>query len=188
MFKSSLPHWRIQMAVRYLANGGIVAYPTEAVFGLGCDPFNEQAVQRILELKNRPINKGLILIAAEFAQIAPLIKVPDNDVLNNMLSTWPGPTTWVVRANASVPPWLRGSHDSLAVRITNHPIASDLCLAFNQPLVSTSANITGFQPAKTTLKVRQLFGISEILIVPGPLGQETRTTAIFDAKSGNKIR
>lgn len=178
----------MKQAVRHLVAGGIIAYPTEAVFGLGCDPLNQKVVQELLNLKNRSVAKGLILIAAEFAQIAPLVEVPDNLVLKKMLSTWPGPTTWVIPAQSWVPQWLRGDHNSLAVRITNHPVASELCRAFDRALVSTSANITGLKPAKSTLKVRQQFGNSNIFIVPGPLGKEKKTTVILDAISSEKIR
>ena len=176
------------MAVRHLNYGGVIAYPTEAVFGLGCNPFNAQAVHKILAMKKRPISKGLILIAAEWEQLAPLLMVPDKTVLKNMLATCPGPTTWVIPAQPWIPHWLKGCHDSLAVRVTDHPGASDLCLAFNGPLVSTSANITGLKPAKNSLQIRRQFAKLDVLIVPGPLGKEKQTTRIMDAISGRKLR
>lgn len=188
MLKSSLPRWRINQAVRYLDQGGIIAYPTEAVYGLGCDPFNRNAVLKLLAIKNRPIDKGLILIAAEFAQLAPLLEIPNDEIKNKMLSTWPGPTTWVVPAKSWVPRWLRGQYASLAVRVTNHPIAADLCRSFDCPLVSTSANMTGSKPIKNTIGLRKYFRTHEILIVPGLLGAERKTTEILDAVSGEKIR
>lgn len=183
-----LPRWRLQQVIRCLNHGGIIAYPTEAVFGLGCDPFDEEAVRGLLGLKKRPVEKGLILIGSEFDQLAPLLEIPDEVILNKLQASWPGPTTWVVPAKPSVPGWLRGNHDSLAVRITDHPIAAYLCTAFNRPLVSTSANTSGLKPAKSTLAVRQLFGHSTVLIVPGQLGKEKYTTRILDAMTDNLLR
>ena len=181
-------NWQIHRAVRYLKKNGVIAYPTEAVYGLGCDPLNAQAVHQILALKKRPVTKGLILIAAEWKQLAPLVEIPNETILKKMLTTWPGPTTWVVQARPWIPSWLKGNRDSLAVRVTNHPIASKLCYAFEGPIVSTSANITGYKSAKNPLTVRRQFGESEILIVPGAIGEEKQTTKIIDAISDRIIR
>ncbi len=176
------------MAVRHLKQSGVIAYPTEAVFGLGCNPFDAQAVHQILDLKKRSISKGLILIAADWKQLAPLLLIPNETVLKKMLATWPGPATWIIPAQPWIPRWLKGCHDSLAVRVTGHPVASGLCRAFGGPLVSTSANIAGLQPAKNPLQIRCRFGHSKVLIVPGALGKEKQTSRIIDAVSGRVIR
>lgn len=184
-----LPRWRRCLAVRHLERGGIIAYPTEAVYGLGCDPQSERAVRKILDLKARPPEKGLILIAARFAQLLPFIQMPPAEILARILPTWPGPVTWLLEVAPSVPEWLRGNHTTLAVRVTAHPIAAALCLAFGSPLVSTSANPSDRPPARSLLKVRCYFGaIPDLLIVPGPLGGLGRPTPIFDPYSGQRLR
>ena len=117
-----------------LRQGGIVAYPTESVYGLGCDPLNPDAVYRLLELKRRPASKGLILISDSFARLQPFLgPIPDNR-LAIVLRSWPGPVTWVMPAQADVPEWLRGRHTSLAVRVTDHPLATALCATPPKPI------------------------------------------------------
>lgn len=140
----------LEQATAALRRGEIVAYPTEAVWGLGCDPFDAAAVQRLLALKQRPQAKGVILIAAGIEQLLPWIDLaglPDARRVE-LLASWPGPHTWTVPCRESVPDWLRGEHDSLAVRVTAHPLAAALCRAFDGPLVSTSANLAGAPPAR----------------------------------------
>ena len=104
--------WRLRQAVRALRHGGIIAYPTEAVYGLGCDPLNAAAVLRLLALKNRPMDKGLILIASDFQHLAPFVHAPDPDIMRRISATWPGPVTWLLPAKAETPTWLRGAHDT----------------------------------------------------------------------------
>ena len=145
---NNLPSGSIAHAVDVLKNEEVIAYPTEAVFGVGCDPDSETAVSRLLVLKQRPVEKGLILIAASYEQLKPYI---DDSMLTpaqreTIFSVWPGPVTFVFPAKPTTPRWLTGRFDSLAVRVTDHPLVVALCLAFGKPLVSTSANLTG-QPA-----------------------------------------
>ncbi|GAB4361499.1 MAG: L-threonylcarbamoyladenylate synthase [Methylohalobius sp. ZOD2] len=178
------------MAVRLLQHGGIVAYPTEAVYGLGCDPWNQAAVQAILRLKSRPWQKGLLLIAASFEQLSPFILPPPADILARILPTWPGPVTWLLPAAPGVPRWLRGNHATLAVRVTAHPVAAELCRAFGAPLVSTSANPADLPPARSLLKLRKYFAefAENVLIVPGPLGGLKRPTPIHDPYRNQRLR
>lgn len=184
-----LSSWRRGLAVRHLERGGVIAYPTEAVYGLGCDPRSEAAVRRILELKARPPEKGLILIAARFDQLLPFIQMPPAELLAQILPSWPGPVTWLLPAAPDVPEWLRGNHATLAVRVTAHPIAAALCLAFGSPLVSTSANLSNRPPARSLLKVRSYFRAAhDLLIVPGPLGGLRHPTPIFDPYRGQRLR
>nr|MDQ2696242.1 Sua5/YciO/YrdC/YwlC family protein [Pseudomonadota bacterium] len=125
---------RLRQAARILRQGGVIAYPTEAVYGLGCDPRNRRAVQRLLEIKRRPPAKGLILIAADLAQLEPFIDPLPPDRRRLLDAAWPGPVTWLVPARRA-PVWLRGNHPTLAVRVTAHPLAAALCRAFGGAVV-----------------------------------------------------
>lgn len=186
MFRLSA--FRLSLAERHLRRGGIVAYPTEGVFGLGCDPLDPAAVTALAGLKGRPMAKGFILIAADFAQIEPFLKIGDAELRERLLATWPGPVTWVVPAADWVPGWLRGGNAGLAVRVTAHPVAAALCRQFGGPLVSTSANRTGKPPVRTALAVRRHFDVARLMLIPGRVGQAAGPTAIFDARSGRQLR
>jgi len=171
-----------------LARGGIVAYPTEAVYGLGCDPANPQAVERLLALKQRPWHKGLILIAAELEALSPWIVPPTDEIRTRVLATWPGPVTWLMPVAAGCPEHVRGRHDTVATRVTAHPVAADLCRRWGGALVSTSANPGGGEPARDAAGVRQLFGEAIDLVIEGPVGDLDRPTPIRDARTGATIR
>ncbi len=179
--------FQLREAARCLHAGGILAYPTEAVWGLGCDPLNEQAVHRLLALKQRPVNKGLIIIAADFRQLQPFVRLLDDAAMQPVLDSWPGPFTWILPAATGTPRWLTGDHDSLAVRITDHPAASALCRAFGGPIVSTSANIAGQRPARSALQAKLRCGRIDG-ILHGAVGGLTRPTGIRDARSGRQLR
>jgi L-threonylcarbamoyladenylate synthase len=178
----------VKLAARRLRTGGVVAYPTEAVYGLGCDPLDHTAFVRLLALKRRPDAKGVILIAADETQLAPFVTPLSKAATAHLRGSWPGPVTWIVPAASGVPGWLTGGRDTVAVRVTAHPLAAALCRAFGGALVSTSANRTGQPPARTALKVRQLFGNRLDGIVVGPLGGLARPTTIRDARTGSVIR
>ncbi|MCA1805354.1 MAG: Sua5/YciO/YrdC/YwlC family protein [Xanthomonadaceae bacterium] len=182
------PRWHLHQAVRVLRAGGIVAYPTEAVYGLGCDPLLGEAVQRLLALKQRPRGKGLILIASDWTQLQPFLLPLTPARQQRLFATWPGPHTWVLPCRPEVPQWLRGSHDSLAVRITAHPMAAALCSAWGGALVSTSANRSGLPPARSPLRVRQQFGDEIDYLLPGALGGLATPTAIRDGVTGETLR
>jgi len=176
-----------------LASGGVIAYPTEAVYGLGCDPFCESAVQRLLTLKQRPWHKGLILVAADLQQIAPLISTLSVDQVNQLEASWPGPTTWVIPdPHHVIPHWVRGQHDSVAVRISNHPTVKQLCETWGAPLVSTSANLSGETSIRSDLllRKRQARGQWSDLdfIVSGHCSGQANPTVIRDLVSGKVIR
>jgi len=170
-------------AVKSLQQGNVIAVPTEAVYGLSVDPRNERAVQKLLDLKKRNPEKGFILVASHASQLESFIE----DLPENILSTWPGPITWVVPAKNSVSILLRGKHQTIAVRVTSHPVLSALCSAFDGPLVSTSANPEGLLPAMSEQEVRDYFG-DDILIVAGELGGLDKPTEIRDARTGAVIR
>lgn len=178
----------LRRAAATLRHGGILAYPTEAVYGLGCDPLNPVAVDRLLTLKGRAAAKGLILIAAEFDQLAPFVRLPDAARMAIVEAGWPGPNTWIFDAAEAAPWWLTGGRDSIAVRVTAHPGAAALCLAFGGALVSTSANRSGLSPARSPLAVRRHFGERLDFILNGPLGGAGRPTPIRDARTGATLR
>ena len=166
-----------------------MAYPTESVWGLGCDPFNESAVQRILELKKRSLDKGLILVAAEFDQLEELIAPLSEQFLDRLRSSWPGPTTWLIPDPLNCfPNWVKGQHSSVAIRISAHPIVSTLCRRFGRPLVSTSANFTGEREIKSKSELRRQFGVSIDYIVNGKLGGSESTSTIKDLTTDKVLR
>lgn len=178
----------IKRAATVLEGGGIVAYPTEAVFGLGCDPLREDVVNRLLALKRRPRNMGVILIAADVAQLRPLIDTTDADALARAEATWPGPVTWVFPARPHAPDWITGGRDTLAVRVTDHRVSNALCRAFGRALVSTSANVSGEPPARDAGEVKRVFGAALDFVLDGDLGGLERPTEIRDARSGEILR
>lgn len=180
--------WHLKCAARVVRQGGVVAYPTESVYGLGCDPANFSAVMKLLAVKNRPVEKGLILIAADFHQIQPYMAALDKSILDRMMETWPGPVTWLVPAHPHVPSWLRGEHSSIAVRITAHPLAAALCTMLDDALVSTSANIHRQAVARTALRVRSIFASTIDYILPGQIGRSTKPTEIRDALTNKIVR
>jgi L-threonylcarbamoyladenylate synthase len=179
---------QIERAVAALRSGGVIAYPTEAVFGLGCDPFDRAAVTRLFELKQRPTQQGVLLIAADFAQVETFISAVPADALARARASWPGPHTWVFPRSAATPAWLAGGHDGIALRVTAHPLAAALCRAFGGALVSTSANRHGEPPARDSETVRSAFGTQLAYILDGPTGGLDRPTPIRDAVSGEVIR
>ena len=179
---------RLRAAARVVQAGGLIAYPTEAVYGLGCDPRNEAAVRRLLAIKRRPLHKGLILIAADFAQLAPFLQPLAPSDQAQLAATWPGPYTWLILTRPDTPRWLRGRHDTLAVRVTAHPLAAALCRACGHPLVSTSANFSGRPPARSALTVRRQLGAAMDYLLPGPTGGAARPTEIRDLRSGRRVR
>ena len=179
--------WHLSLAVRTLAAGGVLAYPTEAVWGLGCNPLDPAAVNRLLALKGRPVAKGLILIAADLEALEPFVLL-DAPLRARVEATWPGPVTWLLPARPRVPPWLRGRHATLAVRIPAHPPARALCRAWGGPLVSTSANPAGRPPARSRITLMRYFDGRLDGVLPGPLGGRRRPTEIRDAATGVVLR
>lgn len=179
---------RLALAAHWLACGGLVAYPTEAVYGLGCDPRDGDAVRRLLALKARPETKGLILIAADWAQLAPYVHGLDQGRMAAVHATWPGPVTWLLPARPETPHWLTGDHATLAVRVTAHPLAAALCRRWGGALVSTSANRAGRPPARAPLGVRRALGEGIDFILTGPCGGAARVSRIRDGRTGVVVR
>ena len=175
-------------AVAVLRQGGVIAYPTEAVWGLGCDPLNESAGRRLFELKQRPSGVGVILIASDFSQIEGYIGNCSPGAIARAQASWPGPNTWIFPASTTVPSWVVGEHVGIAIRVTGHPLAGALCQAFGGALVSSSANIHGQAPAKNTIELRRMFADQLDAVVDGELGGLERPTTIRDAVTGEFVR
>ncbi len=170
-----------------IANGGVIAYPTEAVYGLGCDAWNESAVLKLLTLKQRPIEKGLIVLIHDWDALFPLIGEVSQDCLARVKSTWPGPVTWVFPKSTKVPYYLTGNHPSIAIRMSAHPIAR--ALSKYGPIVSTSANEAGFEPFREADALELAFlerGLDGI--VEGSLGELAQPTTILDVLTQQKWR
>ena len=177
-------------ALAALRNGGVIAYPTVGVWGLGCDPRDEAAVLRLLALKQRDVAKGLILIASSEAQLAPFIDTASLAAaqLAEVRASWPGPNTWIVPASIDAPRWITGAHDGIAVRVTAHPLVRALCDGFDGALVSTSANLAG-QPAPcmhVELDPRVVAGVDAVC--SGETLGRQQPSSIRDARSGDTVR
>lgn len=175
-------------AVAHLRAGSVIAYPTEAVYGLGCDPANESAVRRLLSMKDRPESAGLVLIASEFSQLRPWISDTENTLIEKAMHTWPGPVTWLFPRASHVPDFVAGSHATIAVRITAHQPSRSLCKAFGAALISTSANPSSAEPARSFEEVQNYFGSDLAGILAGQLGSGEKPSEIRDLVSGNIIR
>jgi L-threonylcarbamoyladenylate synthase len=177
-------------AVAALRVGGVIAYPTEAVFGLGCDPNNEAACARIFALKLRPPSQGMLLIGAEFAHVAPYIDLGATPAaaIARAEATWPGAQTWILPRAKGVPAWIAGAHVGIALRVTAHAPAAALCRAFGGALVSTSANRHGEPPARSAADVQAALGNRLDAILDGAVGGLERPTPIRDAISGANVR
>lgn len=185
-----MPDLDIPAAVAALHRGGVIAYPTEAVWGLGCDPMNEAAVTRLLAIKQRSVAKGLILIAAHVDQFDDLLdwEALPPDRAEDVYDTWPGPHTWIVPARGRMPQWITGDHAGVAVRVSAHPTVVALCEAFGGPITSTSANPAGAPPAFTRARLDS--GLTADLdgVVAGETGGGDAPSRIRDARTGQVLR
>lgn len=177
----------LRRAARIVREGGVLAYPTEAVFGLGCDPGCAPAVERILAIKGRPVASGFILIAASVAQLEGWI-APTPAERRRLESVTAEPVTWVVTAGPRASDVVTGGRPTVAVRVTAHPVAAALCRAAGMPLVSTSANVHGRPPACTALAARRQFGRLLDGVLAGATGGRVRPTEIRDARTGTVLR
>jgi L-threonylcarbamoyladenylate synthase len=178
----------IEQAVKSLHQGGVIAYPTESVFGLGCDPKNLQAVQNLLDIKSRPSSKGLIIIASNIEQLEPWVDFSQVPNLQDLKSSWPGPETWLVPCTNDVSELLRGTHSTLAVRVSAHPVVQELCKQFGGAIISTSANKNGEAAENDLLSLQQLFSEQVNCYVKGDVSGNDRPSRIRDALSGSLIR
>jgi L-threonylcarbamoyladenylate synthase len=178
----------VARAARVVLAGGVIAYPTEAVFGLGCLPENRAAVERVLAIKRRSWRKGLLLIGADLAQLERFVVLPGEPRLSEILASWPGPVTWTLEARRHVPRWLSGGRDTVAVRLTDHPLARALCAVLGRALVSTSANVSRRPPLRDLRVLRRELGREVDYVLAGGLGGLARPTVIKDGRTGKVLR
>lgn len=174
-----------EQAAAVMRDGGVIAYPTEAVFGLGCDPRAEPAVRRILALKQRAESMGLILIGSAYHQFRDWVGPCDPAAA---LATWPGPVTWLFPRAGTTPDFVAGGHPTQAIRVTAHPASRDICDAFGGPVVSTSANPHSAPPARSAGEVESYFGDFIDGIVAGALGEQENCSEIRDLATGQVLR
>ena len=174
----------LRHAAHVLRQGGVVAYATEHCFGLGCNPRNERAVRRLLRIKRRPLEKGLILIAADLEQLMPYVAT----VPAQVRATWPGPNTWLLEPRPHVPHWITGKHPRVAARVTAHAQAAALCRAAGMAIISTSANRAGEQPARSFRDTVRRLGREVDYVLPGRVGGHPQPSSIRDAVTGALIR
>jgi len=179
-------------ALNALQNRGVIAYPTESVFGLGCDPDCKPAIEKILQIKKRPAHKGLILVAANIEQLKSYADFSslNRQQLAAIKKTWPGPFTWVLPAKKSLCKLISGDFDSVAVRVSAHPVVQQLCLQFGKPLISTSANLSGLAPCTTRRQVADMFTGQSLVkcIIDAPVSGHSAPSQIYDAQSGKRLR
>lgn len=180
--------FRMRLCANVVAGGGVIACPTEAVWGLSCDPFSESAVQRLLDLKDRPAHKGLILVAGDESQLDFLLEDLPPTLRRKLSVSWPGPNTWLVPHHGRVPALVHGRFESVAVRVSGHPLVRELCLEYGGPMVSSSANVAGSPAPKTLLAVRKYFGNRLDGVLPGQVGVAGRPSTIRDVFSDEVFR
>lgn len=178
----------LDRAARTILAGGVVAYPTEAVYGLGCLPERRDAVERLLAIKRRSWRKGLLLIGADLAQLERFVVLPPEPRRSEILGAWPGPMTWVLTARPGAPTWITGGRSSVAVRLTDHPLARALCERTGHALVSTSANVSARPPIRDALRLRRVLGRQVDYVLAGELGGRLKPTPIRDGRTGKVLR
>ena len=181
-------HPKVNRCVDVICNGGVIAYPTEAVWGLGCHPFCESAVAEILALKQRPWQKGLIIVAGSLEQVSFLthdLTPLQQDILED---SWPGHITWLIEHKNRLPWFITGEHRTVAVRVSAHPVVRGLCQAFGGPIVSTSANPAGFLPAKTGMHARKYFFNTGVEFCAGAIGANLQPSMIKNLYTGETLR
>ena len=179
----------ITVATQVVRDGGVIAYPTEAVWGLGCDPWQRPAVERILAIKERSASKGLILVASSMAQLQTLLAPLSAEQQQFLASHWPGPFTFLIPDPGQwAPAWVRGEHDSVAVRVSAHPVVCELCECLGKPLVSTSANRSGAEALRCYADVIDELGSELDAIVDGAVDEGASPSRICDLVSGRILR
>ncbi|PCF96883.1 L-threonylcarbamoyladenylate synthase [Vreelandella nigrificans] len=178
----------LNAAVSALRKGGVIACPTEAVWGLSCDPDNDEALAHLMRMKERDPAKGVILVAANIQQFQPWLNQLPLSFHAPLAASWPGPNTWLVPDNGRSHGLVRGAHKCVALRVTDHPLMKALCEAFGGPLVSTSANRSGDPPAMSAEEVTTIFGSEVAAIAPGELGGNSRPSTIRDLVTGKVLR
>ncbi|MFT4676720.1 MAG: L-threonylcarbamoyladenylate synthase [Candidatus Azotimanducaceae bacterium] len=180
--------WPYQLVAERLRQGAVIAYPTEGVWGLGCVPEDFDAVARLLALKGRPWQKGLILVASNIDQIKPYVEALNESELAELYEVWPGPVTYLLPRSSRTPTWVSGEHQTVAIRVSAHPVIQSICSELGQPIVSTSANPAGKPPAANRLLLTQYFADQLDYVVPGDLGDLNGPSEIRDLRTRSIVR
>ena len=177
----------VDEAVKFLNKGELIGYPTEAVYGLGCDPWNKEGVNKISKLKGRSPDKPFLMVISSKDQLDDLVDV--SSLTDKVWESWPGHTTWLIKAKDSVPSWMKDKQTGkVGIRMSEHPVVVDLCNLFKKPLISTSANISGKSEIKDPLLFKKTFMTEVKYLVEGSLGNYEKTSIIVDMESEQKIR
>ena len=177
----------IRNAAALIRRGGIVVYPTETVYGIGCDPFNADACRRVRELKRRDEDKPFILIAATIEMVARLVDGMTLPVEKLAHAFWPGPLTMVLKPGPAVLPHLLGPNGGIAFRVTPHPVAAGLSREIGGPLVSTSANRSGETPVVSYEEAVRQFGGLVDAVVDNPLAIAGKPSTVLDMTSEKPV-
>lgn len=172
-------------AARVLRDGGVVAHPTESVYGLAVDPFSETALRRLFTVKGRPETNPVLVIISSPVQLAGLVDslTPEAEAL--MARFWPGPLSLVLPRAKGIPDALTAGSELVCVRCSSHPMARALCDAFGGPITSTSANLSG-QPPANTIAGAMLPGV-DVGIHGGTLPPAAPST-IYNPATGQVLR
>lgn len=177
----------INQAADIIKNGGLIAYPTETVYGLGADPYNDEAVQKIFTAKGRAEDKGIILLIRGVDDLSTLVRVVSPTAQILIEAFWPGPLTLVFRANRDLSPTLLGGRDTIALRHSSSPIATQLLSALGGPLTSTSANRSTKPPARSACEVENALGDHLDLILDGGPSDSTLPSTLVDVSTDRAI-
>lgn len=180
--------WRYRLLAKRIHQGAVIAYPTEGVWGLGCLPEDQEAVARLLNLKRRPWQKGLIMAASSIEQILPYIDNLSSAEYDELNEHWPGPVTYLLPKSNRTPLWVSGESSNVAIRVSSHPVIHSICTELGQPIISTSANPAGKPPALNRLRLMQYFSDRLDFVVPGELGGLSGPSEIRDLRSKETIR
>lgn len=172
---------------RHLKKGGVIAYPTESCYGFGCDPLNYTAIDRLIKIKQRTKDKGLIVIASSITQLQRLIKPLNNSEINKISNYWPGPYSIILPVKPNIPKNLTGCHSKLAVRVSKHKLVQQLCTSLKQAIVSTSANKAGCPAIKSYRECQRQFG-KKVMVLPGLIGFASKPSTIIDWETQKILR
>ncbi len=179
---------QLENAVTALRAGGVIAYPTEYCYGLGCDPQNDQALQRLIQIKQRRAEQGVILIAAELEHVYRYAELDSLALAEKIIASWPGPNTWLLPIKESVSDWVKGRHSTVAMRVTAHHTSRLLCQKFGGAVVSTSANRHGQKALLGAPEIDSVMGVELDYIIDAPLGGASAPSVIKHGVSGERIR
>ena len=145
----------IRHAAHVINSGGIIAYPTDTIYGLGCDPYDADAVARLSDIKSRSALKQFILLAGHIEQIKAFVDLTEDQ--QQKITQNKEATSWVIKANKHTPAWLLNKDKTVTIRLSKHSDVKKLCHILGHAIISTSANLSGQRPARNALELHQRF-------------------------------